>query len=58
MNVHAVQEATDLSQPAANALTNALEAEGILVEITGKKSYRVFRFDPYLQLFQEREERT
>lgn len=58
VNVHAVAEMTGLSQPAANALTNALEEEGLLVETTGKKTYRVFRFEPYLRLFSEREERS
>jgi Fic family protein len=58
VNVRAVEEITGLSQPAANALTNALEDEGILVEITGKKTYRVFRFDAYLRLFSEREDRS
>jgi Fic family protein len=57
VNVHAVGKLTGLSQPAANALTNALEEEGILVEITGKKTYRVFQFDAYLRLFSERDER-
>lgn len=58
VNVAAVQRITMLSQPAANALTNALEAEGLLVEITGKKSYRVFRFEPYLSLFAEKDARS
>jgi Fic family protein len=58
LNVKAVGEITGLSQPAANALTNALTDEGILIEITGKRTYRVFRFDLYLRLFSEREERS
>lgn len=57
VNVKRVEEVTGLSQPAANALTNAMEEIGVLREMTGKKSYRVFGFDRYLQLFQEREER-
>lgn len=57
VNVKRVEEVTGLSQPAANALTNAMEDIGVLREMTGKKSYRVFGFDRYLQLFQEREER-
>jgi Fic family protein len=58
VNVRRVGEVTGLSQPAANALTNALEEVGVLREMTGKKSYRVFGFDRYLQLFQERAERS
>jgi hypothetical protein len=51
--VKRVEEVTELSQPAANALTNAMEEAGVLREMTGKKTYRVFGFDGYLQLFQE-----
>ncbi|MFP4624201.1 MAG: Fic family protein [Gemmatimonadota bacterium] len=57
VNVKRVEEVTGLSQPAANALTNAMAEIGVLREMTGRKSYRVFGFDRYLQLFQEREER-
>jgi DNA-binding IclR family transcriptional regulator len=54
VNVRKVGEITGLSQPAANALTNALEKEGLLTKITGKKTYRVFRFEANLGLFSER----
>ncbi len=57
VNVKRVQEVTGLSQPAANALTNALEDAGILRETSGRQTYRVFAFERYLQLFGEREER-
>lgn len=57
VNVRRVEETTGLSQPAANALTNAMQDIGILVEITGKKTYRMFAFDRYLRLFHEREDR-
>lgn len=57
VNVKRVQEVTTLSQPAANALTNAMEELGILQEITGKKTYRVFAFGRYLDLFAERQQR-
>jgi len=56
VNVRRVEEVTGLSQPAANALTNAMEEVGVLREMTGRKTYRVFGFDRYLQLFQERDE--
>ena len=58
VSVKRVEEVTGLSQPAANALTNALEEVGVLREMTGRKTYRIFGFDRYLQLFQEREVRT
>ncbi len=57
VNVKRVQEVTTLSQPAANALTNAMEELGILHEITGRKTYRVFAFGRYLDLFAERQQR-
>jgi Fic family protein len=57
VNVKSVGRITDLSQPAANALTNALEEIGILRETTGKKSYRMFAFERYLRLFEERDQR-
>lgn len=57
VNVKRVIEVTELSQPAANALTNALEEAGILRETTGKKTYRMFAFDRYLKLFEERDQR-
>jgi Fic family protein len=57
VNVKRVADVAGLSQPAANALTNALEEIGVLREITGKKTYRVFAFSRYLELFEEREQR-
>lgn len=56
-NVKRVQEITGLSQPASNALANAMEEIGVLREMTGRKTYRVFRFEHYLQLFDERDQR-
>ena len=58
VNVKRVGEVTGLSQPAANALTNALEEVGLLRETTGRKTYRIFAFDAYLRLFEEREQRS
>lgn len=57
VNVKMVEEVTGLSQPAANALANAMAKAGILQEITGKQKYRIFAFTEYLQLFSERSER-
>jgi len=45
VNVKRVEEITGLSQPAANALTNAMEEIGLLRETTGRKTYRVFAFE-------------
>jgi Fic family protein len=58
VNVRRVEQVTGLSQRAANALANSLEAIGLLREMTGKKTYRLFGFDGYLRLFEERDQRT
>jgi Fic family protein len=58
VNVRRVAQVTGLSQPAANALTNSLEDIGLLRETTGKRTYRMFSFDEYLSLFEERERRS
>lgn len=57
VTVAVVQQITGLSQPAANALTNDMERLGVLVETTGRKSYRRFAFRKYLDLFEERDTR-
>jgi len=57
VNVKRVQDITGLSQPAANTLANVMEEIGILKEITGKKTYRIFAFHEYMQLFDERASR-
>lgn len=57
VNVKGVQKITGLSQPAANTLANVMEDVGILREITGKKTYRIFAFHEYMQLFEERASR-
>ncbi|MEQ1857308.1 MAG: Fic family protein [Longimicrobiales bacterium] len=57
-NVRRVGDVTGLSQPAANALTRSLADIGILRETTGRRVYRLFAFDDYLKLFQERDQRS
>lgn len=57
VNVKLVEKATGLSQPAANALVNAMDEIGILRETTGKQTYRVFAFEEYMKLFHERADR-
>ena len=58
VNVKDVERMTGLSQPAANALANRLEELGILREITGRRRNRMFSFDRYLMLFEERTRRA
>jgi hypothetical protein len=51
MTVKDVQQATGLSTKAANDLTQAFLAAGILTETTGERRNRVFSFEDYLRLF-------
>ncbi|HVA84883.1 MAG TPA: Fic family protein [Candidatus Saccharimonadales bacterium] len=55
VNVLAVQTALGVSWPTANKLIGQLESRGILEEVTGFKRNRVFRYEPYLSLFRERD---
>ena len=57
VNVRDVKELTGLSQPAANALTNTLAEMAILTELTGQRRNRMFMFERYLALFEERRQR-
>lgn len=45
----------DVTPAGANQIVNRLEGIGLLREITGYARNRRFRFDPYLQLFEERD---
>lgn len=58
VNVKMVEEITDLSQPAANSLVHAMEQIGILREVSGRQTYRIFGFTDYMKLFGERAERS
>lgn len=58
VNVKMVERITGLSQPAANSLTNAMAEIGILHEVTGRQTYRVFVFGEYMELFVERDRRV
>jgi Fic family protein len=57
VDVAGARRTTGLSQPAANSLVAAMVDAGILAEVTGRKRNRVFRFEEYLSLFAEREQR-
>jgi cell filamentation protein, protein adenylyltransferase len=52
-NVNLVSEAVGVTFPTANRLVARFEELGILREVTGQRRSRVFRFEPYLQLFDE-----
>jgi Fic family protein len=53
INVRAAQEWLSVSTPAAGRMISDLEREGILKEITGGRRNRMFRFAPYLDLFDD-----
>jgi Fic family protein len=51
INVKAAQELLGVSFPAANGMIADLQKAGVLTEVTGGRRNRLFRFDPYLDLF-------
>jgi Fic family protein len=53
LNVNAVGAALGVSWPTANKLAQAFVERGILVEATGFRRNRVFRYSPYLVLFSD-----
>jgi Fic family protein len=53
LDVNAAVRALSVSWPTANKLAAAFEERGILNEMTGHHRNRVFRYSPYLALFEE-----
>jgi Fic family protein len=53
VSVKSVQTLVGTSQPAANSLVTKLVSHGILVETTGFKRHRRFRYQPYIDLFSD-----
>jgi Fic family protein len=53
VNVKLVQTELGVAWATANKLVGQLEELGVVREITGQKRSRVFRYDPYLDLFSE-----
>lgn len=53
VNVGYLATTLDISFPTANRLVNSFEEMGLLREITGQKRSRVYRYEPYLALFEE-----
>ena len=51
VNIKLVASLLDSTFPTASRLVSAFEELGILVEITGQKRSRMFRYEPYLDLF-------
>lgn len=53
VNVNYVATTIEVGFPTANRLVARFEDLGLLTEITGKRRGRLFRFEPYLRLFDE-----
>jgi hypothetical protein len=51
VNIKLVASLLESTFPTASRLVSAFEELGILVEITGQKRSRMFRYEPYLALF-------
>lgn len=57
VNINLVAELLDSAFPTASRLVAGFEKAGILREITGQRRSRVYRYEPYLELFEEPESR-
>jgi Fic family protein len=55
VNVGSVADTLGVSWPTAGKLIGQFEQQGILQEITGRRRNRIFRYGPYLALFQDAE---
>ena len=53
VNVNVVGRDLEVSFPTANRLVARFEELGLLREVTGQRRSRLFRYDPYLKLFDE-----
>jgi ribosomal protein S25 len=58
VNVASVAASLGVSWPTAGKLIAQFEARGLLQEITGHRRNRIFRYGPYLALFQDDESPT
>ncbi|MCC6625842.1 MAG: Fic family protein [Chloroflexi bacterium] len=56
VSINDVEAVTGTTYQAANHLVSRLVDLGILVEVTGQKRHRRFRYDAYIQLFAEPDE--
>lgn len=51
INVNRASELLDVSFPTANRVIGEMEKLGLLVEVSGRRRSRVFRYEPYASLF-------
>jgi Fic family protein len=56
VNVNRVSDEVEVSFPTANRLVARFEELGLLREVTGQRRSRMFRYEPYLALFDDRAE--
>lgn len=54
LNVNLAAEILGTTFPTASRLVSGLEELGILEEITGRKRSRIYRYEPYVSLFDDR----
>jgi Fic family protein len=52
-NVNSVAATLDVTFPTANRIVSKFEELGILTEVTGQRRSRIFRYEPYLRLFED-----
>jgi Fic family protein len=55
VNVKTVAELLDVTFPTASRVVSAFQELGLLVEVTGQRRSRVYRYEPYLALFTDPE---
>jgi len=53
INVRTAARAVDVTFPTANRLVGRFEELGLLREVTGQQRARMFRYEPYLELFDD-----
>jgi Fic family protein len=53
VNVNAVSRGLDVSFPTANRLVARFEELALLREVTGQRRLRLFRYEPYIELFDD-----
>lgn len=53
INVNRVSNELEVTFPTANRLVSRFEELGLLREVTGQRRSRMFRYEPYLRLFDE-----
>lgn len=53
INVNVAAQVLDVTFPTANRLIGRFEELGLVLEVTGQRRSRLFRYEPYMRLFDE-----